>query len=94
MKDNYTRHEELCEFMNTLYIEKNKKYGDSFTMAIDRYGKVAMILRLYDKFNRAERLILGFENGSTDESLTDTLIDLANYSLMIVMYLERDKEEL
>lgn len=71
---------------------KNKNYGNSFEKSIDKYGLIAALTRLADKFNRAEELILRIEKkgsyGDTDdESLQDTLLDMANYCAMTVAYI-------
>lgn len=85
------RHKELCEGLNETYKEKNKNYGDSFGISVKKYGYISALTRMSDKWNRLEQLILNRSNGTKDESLTDTLIDLANYCLMTVMELEEEK---
>lgn len=45
-------------------------------------------MRLSDKFNRLENLMLNGECEITDESIKDTLIDLANYAIMLYMEVE------
>jgi hypothetical protein len=49
-------------------------------------------IRLEDKLQRFEILIRA-ESRVKDESIRDTLIDLANYSIMTVMELDREGEE-
>ena len=41
-----------------------------------------------DKWNRLEQMILNGDNGTEDETLEDTLIDLSNYCLMTVLELK------
>lgn len=48
-------------------------------------------IRLGDKFNRFKTLSKGSEQKVSDESIRDTLLDLANYAIMTVM--ELDLEE-
>lgn len=43
---------------------------------------------LPDKFNRLENLILNGECEIKDESIKDTLMDLANYAIMLYMEVE------
>lgn len=74
------------------FIIKNKNYGNSFEVSLDKYGLIAGLTRLSDKFNRLETLILTNKNGTTDESITDTLVDLANYAIMLKMYMEGSDE--
>ena len=92
--DKVQRHKELCEKMNKTYCQKNEKYGDSFSVSVQKYGYVAALTRISDKFHRFEQLILSKEDGSdTDESIIDTCLDAANYFLMTVIELERDEDE-
>ena len=92
--DKVQRHKELCEKMNKTYNQKNEKYGDSFSVSVQKYGYIAALTRISDKFHRIENLILTKEDGSdTDESLIDSLCDLSNYCLMTVIELESDEDE-
>ena len=36
--------------------EKNDDYGDSFSRSVDKFGIIAAVVRLEDKFNRLENL--------------------------------------
>lgn len=70
-------------------MEKNEDYGDSFGESFRRYGKISALTRMSDKFFRIENIFLGHEPNVTDETIKDTLIDLANYALMTVVELDR-----
>lgn len=92
--DKVQRHKELCEKMNKTYCQKNEKYGDSFSTSVQKYGYIAALTRISDKFHRFEQLVLSKEDGSdTDESIKDTCLDAANYFLMTVIELESDEDE-
>lgn len=86
-KDNYNEklvqeHRELTEQLNWLYKVKNAKYGDSFGKKVRKRGLKSALDRMKDKWNRLEHLIENNEDGSdTDESLEDTLVDLAKLLL-------------
>ena len=45
-------------------------------------------IRLGDKFNRFKTLSRATEKQVSDESIRDTLIDLANYAIMTVLEME------
>ena len=45
-------------------------------------------IRLGDKFNRFKTLSRNKEQKVNDESIRDTLIDLANYAIMTVLEME------
>lgn len=76
----------------TLY-SKNQAYGDSFTESVDKFGKTVIAVRLSDKFNRICNLIKRGELKENDESLEDTLLDMAGYSILGLKYLEEHKDE-
>ena len=83
------KHMELCKYLNNLYTTKNKKYGDSFSITVQKYGIIAALTRLSDKWQRFETLILTKDPGTPDESIRDTLLDMANYCIMTVMELDQ-----
>lgn len=75
--------------MIALHRRKQADYGDSFGKSVQKYGMVAALTRISDKFNRAETLILGGgERKVKDESLRDTLMDMASYCVMAVNELD------
>lgn len=88
--DKYARHKEITDYMHNTYVSKNQDYGDSFEQTHEKYGPVAGLTRIADKFHRLENIIL---NDSTievgDETVIDTAIDMANYLTMLVMELEK-----
>lgn len=73
------------------YKIKNEKYGNSFDLSVKKYGLISALTRMSDKWNRIENLILTHDNGTDDESLKDSLMDLANYCNMTALILERDE---
>ena len=78
----------LTAEMAKLYEEKNKNYGDSFNTSLNEDGLLVTKIRLGDKYNRLVSLLKQKKNGTVEESLRDTLIDLANYAIMTVMWIE------
>ena len=72
---------------------KNKAYGDSFTKSIDKYGLSVIGVRLSDKYNRIEHLITHNELKENDESLEDTLLDMAGYAILGLKYLKEHENE-
>ena len=91
--NNVERHKKLCEELNALYERKNHDYGDSFHSSFVEEGLAMSRIRLGDKLNRFKTLSRNPERQQVDEeSMRDTLIDLANYALMTVMELDWHKE--
>lgn len=86
--NNVIKFKELAENMCKLYENKNNDYGDSFNISCTKYGPIAALTRMSDKFNRIETLILKRQEQKVeDEKLEDTLVDLANYAMMTVLWL-------
>lgn len=81
-------HKEVCTEINELYAKKNHDYGDSFHQTFVEEGMAMARIRLGDKFNRFKTLSRGNEQKVNDESIRDTLIDLANYAIMTVLEME------
>lgn len=79
---------EVLQKMGDIFAIKNEKYGNSFEVSVDKYGMIAALTRISDKFNRIENLILAGDNGTDDEAITDTLIDMANYCVMTAVYMK------
>ena len=78
---------QIVDGMSELYTRKNHDYGDSFTQTVDEFGLVAPAIRLSDKLNRFKSLIKS-PSQVTDEKLEDTLIDMASYAIMTVIWLK------
>lgn len=87
--DRIERHKELALTLNDIYKAKNYDYGDAFGESCDEFGPVAGLIRMNDKMNRLKSLINdNHEQKVSDESIKDTLLDLANYSLMLEVWFE------
>ena len=96
--DKVLRHRELCMGLNVLYAKKNHDYGDSFHQTYIEEGMAMPRIRLGDKFSRFKTLsrILSSDSDQqavTDESIRDTLLDLANYSIMTVLEIDDAQHE-
>jgi lipid II:glycine glycyltransferase (peptidoglycan interpeptide bridge formation enzyme) len=87
------RFKELCDEALKTYIAKNTDYGNSFTDAFEEFGIISAIVRMNDKMMRLKSLCKKQKNEVKDESIIDTLKDLANYSLMTVIELEKESRK-
>ena len=89
MMDKVTKHRKICAELSAIYEKKNHDYGDSFHQSYLEEGLAMPRIRLGDKFNRFKNLTKGKTCIEVnDESIRDTLLDLANYAIMTVMELE------
>jgi isopropylmalate/homocitrate/citramalate synthase len=84
--DKVFQHSEICKELNNIYAKKNHDYNDSFSKTFEEYGMVMSAIRLEDKLTRFKNLIKN-EAKVDDESLEDTLKDLANYAIMTLIEL-------
>jgi len=80
----------ILDEMRDTYIDKNSDYGDSFDKTIDEFGLVAPAIRMSDKLNRFKKLIKAQQNVK-DESIEDTLLDLANYAVLTLMHIRNEE---
>lgn len=93
IEEKYKFHKEQCDKLNPLYIAKNTDYDDSFGKSIDSMGYMSALVRMDDKMNRIKALLTSPDKAKvSDESVSDTLLDLANYSLMLLTEYELRKK--
>ena len=72
----------ITEKMYEVYKAKNADYGDSFNITRNEYPN-AILIRLQDKFLRLKQLYRNnFKVNVQNESVKDTLIDMANYCIL------------
>ncbi len=81
-------HKRICDYLNDLYTRKNHDYGDSFHYSFLEEGMAMARIRLSDKLSRFKTLSKTQAQQVQDESMRDTLLDLANYAIMTVMEMD------
>ena len=86
----YERHSEITKQLNEIYIAKNTDYGDAFGDAFKKLGIISAVTRIADKTNRLMSLSAKTEaeRNVKDETIKDTLTDLANYAIMTLIEME------
>ena len=90
-------YKKLQEGMRQTFVNKDSDYGDSFGKTFDKYGIVSALTRMSDKLNRIDNLTaINSRDSSTkmlvDESIEDTLLDLANYAMLTYLELHHFDE--
>jgi hypothetical protein len=85
--------EDVAIALRNIYDAKNRDYGDSFSQSFKEEGMAMVRIRLGDKLNRLKNLTRGAEQQVKDESVRDTLMDLANYAIMTIMELDKESTE-
>lgn len=81
---------ELCD----TFKSKNADYGNSFSQLYQEFGDNGIItaaVQISHKYHRFMNLIKGAP-AKVNESLRDTLLDLANYCILTVMELDKAME--
>ncbi len=91
IQENASNHQKVCYELNELYKRKNEDYGDSFHKTFLEEGMAMSRIRLSDKLERFKKLTITKDNQQVkDESIRDTLIDLANYAIMTIMEMDNN----
>lgn len=73
----------ICRDLMALHERKNKDYGNAADASYREFGIVSYVIRLNDKMNRLKSLTKpGVIQEVKDESVEDTLMDLAAYAIM------------
>lgn len=96
--ENIKRFRQITQDMANLYEKKNADYGNSFEQSLDEFGMVAGLVRIGDKFNRIKNIMdvtngVKFKPQVTEETIKDTLIDMANYCIMLKMWLDKEDKQ-
>lgn len=91
---------DYLDVMETIHKAKNNDYSPEGAFGnfaesekVGVPGWKGAFIRLQDKYTRACNLIKGKEMKVADEKLEDTLIDMANYALIILVLRKMGKEE-
>jgi len=79
---------EVCQEMVALFAKKNEDYGDAFADS----GTIGVLVSINNKIRRLQNITKTGITLVEDEKIRDTVLDLANYSVMFLMLLD-EKEE-
>lgn len=80
----------LLEMLDT-YKKKNADYGNSFTETIQEFGYIPAVARINDKLKRVKNMVKGNEMHIVEETFRDNLVDIANYCVLTIMEVDRQK---
>lgn len=78
--------------LKAILLTKNNDYGKSFDKLRTEYGMTATLIRLEDKLNRIKVLTKDAAQVK-DESISDTLMDLAGYCILELVYRMEKKND-
>jgi len=95
-------HGSLCDRLKTITAQKNADYtgagedpffnlrtGETLNIGTTEQG---LLFRMTDKFTRIITLTKTLVNQVKDETIEDTLLDFANYCLLLACYLKSKRE--
>ena len=75
-------YEGLLNDLKVMYAKKNSDYGDSVGDTYKKFGDVSFLTRITDKYNRLVSVTAKGNTEVKDETIEDTIADLANYCLL------------
>ena len=82
----YYKYSNILKRMDDTHTRKNNDYGDAAYQGYKKFGPAYFLVQLHNKLSRLESLTVNSKTQMVkDESIDDTLLDMANYA---VMYLE------
>lgn len=91
--DNVKKFKEVAEQICNLYEKKDAVYGDSFSKTYNHLGIISAATRISDKYNRLCNIVKNPDIDNLGESLEDTLMDLAAYSIMTIVKLKENEQQ-
>lgn len=80
---------QITQEMASTYEAKNHDYGNSFGESVEEFGLIAAAVRMNDKMKRIKSFAKMCPEAMKvkDESIQDTLLDMANYAVMTLVEL-------
>lgn len=91
--ENVTKFREEVDKMTETYIRKNHDYGDSYARSVDELGVIGGVAPIYNKCNRLVQLAKSENPLVSNESLSDTLMDMASYCIMLKMAIDDNEQD-
>lgn len=85
--------ESVLDEMKELHAKKDKDYGSAFHKSFEEFGATAVVVRLNDKMERVKSLVKNGKAEVKDESLLDSLKDMACYSVMLYVELKNKEND-
>ena len=89
MDKNLSSVSDAYKHLVSVYEAKNSDYGYSFEECCNKFGLVSAVVRMNDKINRINSLY-DKKDMKVNESLVDTLLDLANYAVMTAVWMNNN----
>lgn len=82
------------DYLAETFAKKRADYGPTTTETFEKFGPVSMLVRMHDKLGRLDNLLGAKQVPRVhEESIEDTLVDLANYCLITLLELNKAKSK-
>lgn len=81
---NITTRPKLFTALHEQYVKKNAAYGNSAHKTFEAWGETAYLVRISDKINRMNQLLLAPKTDDIGESILDTIGDCITYLIMLL----------
>jgi len=88
LKSDMLKFNKILAEASTLRRKKLRDYGLSYCNS----GQIGVVIRIADKMARLHRIYIGKIKPSY-ETARDTAIDIINYSAMLVMLIDKEREK-
>lgn len=88
--NNVTMFASITNELTQLYARKNHDYGNSFEEGCKKIGPAYALGRILDKTNRIIACMGKEKHMTINESIEDTLKDLACYSIMTLSFMYKN----
>jgi len=96
-------HKQCCEKLHQIVTKKNHDYAgfdqqDAFAnfSVVEKAGitsvEIGFLTRMMDKISRVNSFVIQGVTRVEDEKIEDTLLDLANYSILMAGYIKSKKK--
>lgn len=92
MENEINEYQQVINKLYKIYVDKNHDYGNSFDDTCDEFGLIAPVIRMNDKIKRCKS-VLKNNDFKVNESLEDTISDLANYCIMTLMWMKKNSKK-
>lgn len=88
--ENVATFRNIAREMFETYRRKNADYGDAYAAGFEKFGPMQLLSRIYEKYERLYNLLyLNKYKQVADESVCDTLTDMAVQCIVLRMLLEK-----
>ena len=92
MENELNEYQQIINKLYKIYVDKNHDYGNSFDDTCDEFGLIAPVIRMNDKIKRCKS-VLKNNDFKVNESLEDTISDLANYCIMTLIWMKKNSKK-